>query len=363
MNRDLFRAYLFVAAVGVMAAAGVAQEQPKFDVKEGDYVAKDFKFRSGESLAELKLHYRTLGTPKRDAQGRVTNAVLILHGTGGSGAQFLSPQFANELYGAGQPLDIAKYFIILPDGIGHGKSTKPSDGMHAKFPSYDYDDMVAAQHLVLTKGLGVEHLRLIFGTSMGCMHSFVWGETYPEFMDALMPMACLPVQIAGRNRLWRKMLMDAIKADPAWNGGEYSAEPQQGLRTAVNLLLLAGSAPVAGQKRFPTRDAADAGLAGLFKDRLGELDANDLLYQVNASRNYDPSPGLEKITARVMWMNSADDFINPPGLGIAEREAKRLRNGKFVLIPESEATHGHGSHTWAILWKDRLAELLASTAH
>src|SRR5215475_6149380 len=340
----------------------VAQETAKLDVKEGNYVARDFKFRSGESLAELKMHYRTLGAPKRDAQGRVTNAVLILHGTGGSGAQFLSPQFANELYGVGQPLDIAKYFIIRPDGIGHGKSSKPSDGMHARFPSYDYDDMVAAHHLLLTRGLGVEHLRLIFGTSMGCMHLFVWGETYPEFMDALMPMACLPVQIAGRNRVWRKMLMDAIKADPAWNDGEYSAEPQQGLRTAVDLLLVAGSAPVAGQKRFPTRNAADAGLEGLFKDRLGELDANDLLYQVNASRNYDPSPGLEKIAARVMWMNSADDFINPPGLGIAEREAKRLKNGKFLLIPESEQTHGQGSHTWAILWKDKLAELLAKTA-
>src|SRR5215468_9380544 len=308
MKRDLFRAYLFVAAVGVMAAAGVAQEKPKFDVKEGDYVAKDFKFRSGESLAELKLHYRTLGTPKRDAGGHIVNAVMILHGTGGSGAQFLSPQFANELYGAGQPLDIAKYFIILPDGIGHGKSTKPSDGMHAKFPSYDYDDMVAAQHLVLTKGLGVEHLRLIFGTSMGCMHSLVWGETYPDFMDALMPMACLPVEIAGRNRMWRKMVMDAIRNDPEWQGGEYRQEPKQALRTAEDLLIIAGSAPLAMQKSYPTRAAADQFVDDYFAARFANLDANDLLYQVNASRNYDPRTRLEEIRARVTWINSADDF-------------------------------------------------------
>ncbi|HJZ65953.1 MAG TPA: alpha/beta fold hydrolase [Candidatus Acidoferrum sp.] len=363
MNRNLFRACSFLAAIGIMAVVGLAQEKSAFEVKEGDYVAKDFKFRSGESLAELKLHYRTLGTPKRDAEGRVTNAVLILHGTRGSGAQFLSPQFANELYGARQPLDIAKYFVILPDGIGHGKSSKPSDGMHAKFPSYDYDDMVAAQHLLLTRGLGVEHLRLIFGTSMGCMHSFVWGETYPEAMDALMPMACLPVQIAGRNRAWRKMVMDAIREDPEWKGGEYKEQPKAAVRVAADLLLIAGSAPVRMQKNLPTRDAADKSLAEYFAERASSIDANDLLYQVNASRNYDPSPGLEKITARVMWMNSADDFINPPGLGIAEREAKRLKSGKFVLIPESEATHGHGSHTWAVLWKDRLADLLAETAH
>ena len=344
------------------ATTTCAQEKGKWEVKEGDYVARDFKFRSGESLGELKLHYRTLGTPQKDAQGRVTNAVLILHGTGGSGAQFLSPQFADELYGAGQPLDINKYFVILPDGIGHGKSSKPRDGMHAHFPSYDYDDMVAAHHLLLTKGLGVEHLRLIFGTSMGCMHSFVWGETYPEFMDALMPMACLPVQIAGRNRIWRKMVMDGIREDPEWKGGEYTTQPKQGVRIALDFLIIAGSAPIQMQKSYPTRDAADKFLADYFAQRASSIDVNDFLYQVNASRNYDPSPNLEKITAKVMWMNSADDFINPPSLGIAEREAKRLKNGKFVLIPESDQTHGHGSHTWAVLWKKDLAELLDSTA-
>ena len=344
------------------AASGIAQDQPAAAVQEGDFVAKDFKFRSGETLPELKLRYRTLGKPTRNAQGHVTNAVLILHGTGGSGQQFLSPQFADELFGADQPLDTSKYFVILPDGIGHGKSSKPSDGTHAHFPSYDYDDMVAAHHLLLTKGLGVDHLRLIFGTSMGCMHSFVWGEAFPDFMDALMPLACLPIEIAGRNRVWRKMVMDAIRNDPEWKGGEYQDQPLQAIRTAQDLLIIAGSAPLPMQKSFPTRDAADKFLDDYFASHASSLDANDLLYQVNASRNYDPSPQLGKITARVVWINSADDFINPPELGIAQREAKRLKNGKFILIPASEQTHGHGSHTWAELWKQHLAELLEQSA-
>jgi homoserine O-acetyltransferase/O-succinyltransferase len=358
VNRNFIRLFISGIAFCATTFSAFAQEKASFDVKEGDYIAKDFKFRSAESLAELKLHYRTLGTPKRDAQGQIANAVLILHGTGGSGSQFLSPQFANELYGAGQPLDTSKYFIILPDGIGHGKSSKPSDGMHAKFPSYDYDDMVAAHHLLLTEGLGVEHLRLIFGTSMGCMHSFVWGETYPDFMDALMPMACLPVQIAGRNRIWRKMVMDAIREDPEWKGGEYTGQPKQAIRVALDFLIIAGGAPLPLQKAYPTRDAADKFVQEYFQTRSNTLDANDFLYQVNASRNYDPSPQLEKISAQVMWINTADDFINPPELGIAEREAKRLKNGKFLLIPASEQTHGHGSHTWAVLWKKNLQELL-----
>ncbi|HKF25998.1 MAG TPA: alpha/beta fold hydrolase [Candidatus Acidoferrum sp.] len=252
--------------------------------------------------------------------------------------------------------------MILPDGIGHGKSSRPSQGMHARFPSYDYDDMVAAQHLLLTKGLGVDHLRLIFGTSMGCMHSFVWGETYPDFMDALMPMACLPVEIAGRNRLWRKMVMDGIRSDPEWKGGEYERQPMEALRTAQDLLMIAGSAPLPMQAAAPTREAADRLLEDYFRLHLPALDANDLLYQVNASRNYDPSKQLQKITVPVTWINSADDFINPPELAIAEREAKRLKNGKFILIPASERTHGHGSHTWAVLWKDELSELLRNSA-
>ena len=355
-----WRIRMLAAVAGLVCSGVAAQEAQQFTVTESDYVAHEFQFKSGEKLAELRLHYRTLGKPSRDANGRVTNAVLILHGTGGSGAQFLSPQFRDELFGAGQLLDTNRYFIILPDGIGHGKSSKPSDGMHAHFPQYDYDDMVAAQHLLVTEGLHVEHLRLIFGTSMGCMHSFVWGETYPEFMDALMPMACLPVQIAGRNRVWRKMTMDAIREDPEWQGGEYKEEPKEAMRTAQYLLTIAGSAPILMQKNLPTRDAADQYVEDIEK-RSTALDANDLLYQVNASRNYDPSPKLETIAVPVMWINSSDDFINPPELGIAQKEAKRLKNGTFILLQNPE-THGHGTHTWAVFWKPYLQQLLEKTA-
>src|SRR5271168_4861762 len=353
----LARVVLLVAVAFLAAGMAFAQTPSQYPVVEGDFVAHNFKFKSGEELPELHLHYRTLGKPDRDAQGQVTNAVLILHGTGGSGQNFLGPQFAGELFGPGQLLDINRYFIILPDGIGHGKSSKPSDAMHAHFPRYDYDDMVAAQHLLVTEGLGIQHLRLIFGTSMGCMHSFVWGETYPNFMDALMPMACLPAQIAGRNRLWRKMTIEAIRNDPAYQDGEYKTQPKDGLRTAEDLLVIAGSAPLVMQKSFPTRDAADK-YADALDQRAAALDANDLIYQISASRNYDPSPALEKITAPVMWINSADDFINPPELAIAEKQAPRIKNGTFVLLLISDQTHGHGTHTWAVAWQSYLRQLL-----
>jgi len=350
-----------VLAAGLLFCAAAGQARA-FDAKVGDFVLRNFPFRSGESLPELRLHYTTLGVPQQDTNGRTTNAVLILHGTGGDGHQFLRPQFADVLFRPGGLLDPAKYFIILPDGIGHGKSSKPSDGLRARFPHYDYDDMVAAQHALLTQGLHVNHLRLVMGTSMGCMHSFIWGETWPDFVDALMPLACLPVQIAGRNRMWRKMVIDAIRNDPAWDSGEYKSEPQMALRAAADLLIIAGSAPHQMQKTYPTRDAADQYLESSVAKDLTTLDANDLLYQVDASRDYDPSPGLEKIEAAVMWVNSADDFINPPELGIAEREAKRLKNGRFILIPISDQTHGHGTHTWAAVWQNYLGELLKKSA-
>ncbi len=353
---------LCLLAGAPLSAAAAADSAPVAPV-EGDYVAHDFHFASGGTLAELRLHYTTLGHPVRDAAGHVTNAVLVLHGTGGDGHQFLRPQFAGELFGPGQPLDVARYYVILPDGIGHGRSSKPSDGAHAHFPEYTYADMVAAQHLLLTRGLGVDRLRLLMGTSMGCMHAFVWGETYPDFMDALMPLACLPVQIAGRNRMWRKMLIDAIREDPAWEGGEYRREPREALRTAADLLMIAGSAPLNAQATFPSRDAADQRVVEYATATLASLDANDLLYQVSASRDYDPSARLAEIRARVLWINSADDFINPPELGIAEAEARRLRNGRFVLLPASERTHGHGTHTWAEFWKSDLVTLLAETEH
>ena len=353
-------ALFWLVAILAFGAVPLWGQQP--EAQEGDFLARDFRFHSGETLPELRLHYRTLGRLARDAQGRATNAVLILHGTGGSGRQFLVPQFAGVLFGPGQLLDTSRYFIILPDGVGHGGSSKPSDALRARFPQYDYDDMVAAQYRLVTKGLGVDHLRLVMGTSMGCMHSWVWGETYPDFMDALMPLACLPVAIAGRNRVWRKMVMDAIRTDPEWKDGEYTSQPRAALRTAVDLLLIAGSAPLQMQKDSATRDAADKYLEDYVGRRLPLLDANDLLYQVNASRNYDPSQQLEKIKAPVMHINSADDSINPPELGIAEREIKKVKNGRFVLLPISNQTRGHGTHTWAAVWQQYLAELLKSSA-
>jgi homoserine O-acetyltransferase/O-succinyltransferase len=349
---------LIAAFMMLMPLLNPCFSQQKLVPVEADYVAHNFHFKSGENLPEVRLHYRTLGKPERDGAGKVTNAVLILHGTGGSGHQFLAPQFADVLFGPGQLLDANRYFIILPDNIGHGKSSKPSDGMRAHFPQYDYDDMVAAQHELLEKGLGVNHLRLLMGTSMGCMHSWVWGETYPEFMDAMMPLACLPVQIAGRNRLWREMVMEGIRQDPEWKNGDYKTEPRAALQVSADFLIIAGSAPLLMQKNLPTRDAADKYLDESMKRITGTLDVNDLLYAVNASRNYDPSAKLETIKAPVMFVNSADDFINPPELGIAEREIKRVPRGKFVLIPISDQTHGHGTHTWTSVWQQYLKELI-----
>jgi homoserine O-acetyltransferase len=338
-----------------------AQQPPVPSPSEGDFTLRNFHFKSGEVLPELRMHYYAFGAPKRDAAGHTANAVLILHGTGGSARTFLRPIFAGVLFGPGQLLDSNRYFVILPDNLGHGKSGKPSDGLHAHFPQYDYDDMVLAQHELLEQGLGVNHLRLILGTSMGCMHSWVWGETYPNFMDGLMPLACNPVQIAGRNRIWRKMIIDGIRRDPDWKNGDYSAEPRAGLEIAADLLIIAGSAPLVMQKQLPTRDDADNYLHEMLER--DSADANDLLYALNASRNYDPSPYLDKIIAPVMFINSADDFINPPELGIAEREVKKVKNGRFVLLPISDKTHGHGTHTDAAVWQQYLKEILDETQH
>ena len=328
---------------------------------EGDYVIPNFRFASGETLPELRLHFATLGKARRDEHGRVTNAVLLLHATGGSGHSFLAPRFAGVLFGKGQLLDATRYYIILPDAIGHGASSKPSDGLHAHFPQYNYDDMLSAQFALLSQSLGIDHLRLILGTSMGCMHTWLWMEQYPGFMDAAMPLACLPVPIAGRNRVWRDLLMDSIRTDPEWLQGEYRSEPTQALRAAAGLLLIAGSAPIQMQIALPTRDAADEFLKVYMDREIAELDANDLLYQIAASRDYDPSGDLDKIQARVMWINSADDFINPPDLGIAEREVKKISNARFILLPASDQTHGHGTHSWAEVWQQYLSDLLAAT--
>ena len=333
---------------------------PRARAAESDFVIHDFTFGSGEKLPELRLHVLTLGRLVTRPDGH-TNAVLILHGTGGSGRQFLAPQFAGVLYGLGAPLDTTQYFIILPDGIGHGRASKPSDGLHMKFPHYDYDDMVEAHYRLVTEHLGIKHLRLVMGTSMGAMHTFVLAEAHPDFMDALMPLACLPTAIVGRNRLWRSMVVDAIEHDPVWNGGEYSAEPAAGLRAAVDLLIIAGSAPIAMQNALSSRDSVDHWLSSQLASRMVTTDANDLIYQIEASRHYDPSGALEKIRAPLVQVNSADDFINPPELAIAEKLIARVKGATFVLIPASADTHGHGTHTWAALWKQHLVALLAAS--
>ena len=347
----IFVFFLFIFAANFATAANYPPPT------ESDYTIRDFKFASGETLPELRVHYRTLGKPEKDAQGKTTNAVLIMHGTTGSGAQFIRPEFAGELFGKDQPLDATKFFIVLPDGIGHGKSSKPSDGMRAKFPRYGYIDMVEADYRLLAEGLGVDHARLVMGTSMGGMHTWLWGELHPDFMDGLMPLASLPIQISGRNRAWRRMVIDAIRNDPAWTEGDYKTQPPS-LRTAAEMLWFMSSNPVLRQKDAPTLAKADEVLDKFVEQIVKTDDANDVLYALEASHDYDPGPNLEKIQATLLAINSADDLINPPELGILEREIKRVPHGRAIVIPFSDKTRGHGSHTLAALWKDQLADLL-----
>src|SRR5207247_250226 len=382
------------------------------------FAIRDFPFASGETLPVLRLHYLTLGRLRRDAGGSARNAVLILHGTGGSGSQFLSPLFAGELYGPGQPLDTTTHYLILPDNLGHGRSSKPSDGLKARFPHYTYGDMVAAQYRLVTDGLHVDHLLLVMGTSMGCMHSWLWAERHPDFLDGVVPLACAPTQIAGRNRMMRHLIIENIRGDPDWRGGTYSQQPR-GLLAALQILFMMSSSPLQLQRIAPTRDSADAyitrwlreRLAGpdandmasqfeaacaysqhprmllaalqiffmmsssplqrqrieptrdsadayitrWLRERLAGADANDMAYQFEASRDYDPSPDLERVTVPVLAINSADDLINPPELGIMERLMPRVKQGRFVLIPTSDITRGHGTHTVAAAWKQYFA--------
>jgi homoserine O-acetyltransferase len=332
---------------------------------DGDVTLREFRFASGETLPEVRIHYRTLGTPRRDERDVIRNAVLILHGTGGEGGSLVrkggaGDVFAAELFGAGQPLDAKRYFIILPDNLGHGRSTKPSDGLRARFPRYGYRDLVQAQHRLLTEGLKVNHLRLVMGQSMGGMHTWLWGVTYPDFMDALLPLASLPGPISGRNRMWRKAVIDAIRTDPGWNEGEYASQPR-GLRFAAQLLFLMSSSPLQRQKEAPTLQKADRVLEKGVSDWLARLDANDLLYAVESSFDYDPSPDLERIRAPLHAVNFADDLINPPELGILERQVARVKNGRAIVIPISPETIGHGTHTKAAVWKHHLDALLRET--
>lgn len=358
-----FRHLLVVAAAALCVAAPLAQAPAKPaapQVTEGDFVVRNYTFQSGEVLPEVRLHYRTLGTPRRDAGGRVTNAVWIGHGTGGTGTQFLSRNFSGELFGPGQPLDATQFYIILPDHIGHGASSKPSNGLRAKFPKYGYRDMIDLQYRLITEGLKVNHLRLVMGTSMGGMHSWMWGQMHPTFMDALLPLASLPTQISGRNRVWRRVLIDAIRNDPAWNNGNYTTQPPS-LRVAAQMLWLASSNPVRRQNEGPTLADADRVMENYIANYIKTADANDVLYYFEASRDYDPGPGLEKIIAPLVAINFADDIINPPELGIFERETARVKRGRAVTYPATDRTAGHGTHTMAAVWKDELVRLLKET--
>jgi homoserine O-acetyltransferase len=357
------RVFLTAMAMAALVSVTVATPARAADFPapvEGDFVARDFRFGSGDTLPALTLHYRTIGTPRRDAAGVVRNAVLILHGTGGTGEGFLSPTFGGELFGTGQLLDATRYYLILPDGIGHGKSSKPSQGLHARFPKYTYDDMVRAQHAMLVDGLKVTHLRLVLGTSMGAMHCWVWGEMYPDFVDGLVPLASAPTAIAGRNRVMRKMIVDSITQDPNWKHGEYVEPPRAGLTGAVNLLMMMTSSPLQWHKAGATPDAADKWYGDQIKARVAATDANDMLYQFNASHDYDPSPRLETITAAVLAINSADDVVNPPELGLMEKLMPRVKNGRYILIPTSDATRGHGTHSLPAVWGRHLAEFLGN---
>jgi homoserine O-acetyltransferase len=354
----LMRPFVLFVALCFAASSAPAQGRPRPGVT-GDYRLGHFTFATGEQLDSLSIHYRTLGHPRRDASGVVRNAVLIMHGTTGSGDQFLSPVFANELYGKGQPLDTTTYYIVLPDGIGHGASSRPSAGLRAHFPHYDYADMIEAQHRLLVDHLGVAHLRLVMGTSMGGMHSWMWAERYPGFMDGVVPLASAPTQIAGRNRMIRRMAMEDITRDPQWNHGDYTAPPP-GLRAALQMLFIMTSAPLVQQRTVPTRDQADSAIDATLDAGMRRMDANDMLYAFDASRTYDPSGQLDRITAPLLAINSADDQVNPPELGIMERLMPQVKHGRYLLLPISPLTRGHGTHTVAAAWKTPFSEFLAS---
>ena len=362
MKRALVRSVVLLAAISALAAAQTPANPWAGVGTQGTALVRNFSFTGGGRLDTLRLHYTTLGTPRKSADGIVRNAVLVLHGTSGTGRGFLNPTYAGGLFAPGKPLDSAKYFIILPDGIGHGGSSKPSDGLHARFPHYGYRDMVTAQQRMLTETLGVTHLRVIVGTSMGCMHAFTWGWMFPDFADALAPMACVPTQIAGRNRMMRTMAMDAIRQDPDWKGGDYTAPPRAGLRSAMHILYLMGTAPLLQHRQASTRDAADSVIRAYIDSRIVTTDANDFLYQFDASSDYDPSPYLDRIRVPVLHINSADDEVNPPELGIAERLDARMPHTRFVLLPISEQTRGHGTHSLPAIWGDMLRDFLGTLA-
>jgi homoserine O-acetyltransferase len=336
------------AAFALTWSAALAANYPA--PKQGDWIAKDFKFHGGETMAELRLHYTTVGEP-------TGQPVLVLHGSGGSAASMLTPAFAGELFGAGQPLDASKYYIIIPDGLGHGKSSKPSDGMKTAFPKYNYEDMVDAHYRLVKEGLGIKHLRLVIGNSMGGMHSWIWGVKYPQAMDALVPMASQPTEMASRNWMLRRMMLETIRNDPDYNGGNYTAQPRT-MKYAINAYGIAtGGGTLAYQTLAPTAAKADK----MVDDRLATpiaADANDFIYQWEASHDYNPSAGLERIEATLLAINAADDERNPPETGLTDAALKRVKNGRLYLIPASAETRGHLTTGSAAFYKQQLQELL-----
>ncbi len=343
------------AALAVVAAAPRAA---RAQADTGSHTLANVRFSTGETLPEVRLHYRTLGRPHRDAAGRVSNTVLVLHGTGGSGQGFLARTFAGELFGPGQPLDTARTFVVIPDNVGHGRSTRPSEGLRSRFPRYTYDDMVALQRRLLRERFGVERVWLIVGTSMGCMHAWVWGTTWPDEVDGLVPLACLPMRITGRNRMWRHLASEAIRGDSAWRGGDYARQPP-GLRAVVYLIWAMGTAPVFNQAAAPGIATADSMADAVIAGWMGRSDANDLLYAIESSREYDPSGGLGRVRAPVLAINFADDEINPPELGLWEGLVARAPHATAVLVPASTTTRGHGTHSLPAVWKDHLSRFLA----
>lgn len=349
-----------ITLAALLAAAPAAAEDWAEQAEQHTVQLENFEFGTGE-IMPVTMSYYTLGTPERDADGKITNAVMLLHGTGGSGTSLLRPLFGDELFGPGQPLDLADTYIISPDNLGHGESSKPSDGMRLAFPRYDYDDMVRAQYRMLAEDAGVESLDMIIGTSMGCMHSFVWGPEYPGFVERFVPLACNAIEIAGRNRMFRQMIIDGFEDDPDYDEGNYedAAELETGQLIYANTLILAGGNPYSLQAEAQTRDAAiealHASQEGL---KARAVDPNDTIYQFDASRTYNPAPRLSEIVVPVLWINSADDFINPPGLGDPEALAAQMPKARFILIPASEETRGHGTHTAAAIWKDELIAFL-----
>jgi homoserine O-acetyltransferase len=338
------------AALSLAAFAATAQNYPA--PKEGDYIAKDFKFHTGEVLPEVKLHYRTVGEPSGQP-------VLVMHGTSGSGLGQLTPAYAGELFGPGQALDATKYFIIIPDALGHGKSSKPSDGLRAKFPQYNYDDMVQAQYRLVTEGLGIKHLRLVTGNSMGGMHTWIWGVKYPDFMDALAPMASQPVAMASRNWMMRRLIIDAIRKDPDWKDGNYTTQPKAVQVANVFYGIATSGGTLAYQQQAGTHEQAEK----MLNDRLAApftADANDFLYAWDSSRDYDPAPQLDKIQAATLVINSADDERNPPETGAMERALKPVKNVKVHLITPSTDTRGHGTTGMAKFYAKELQDFLAN---